>query len=440
MRFHQQAFLLLVAASSSQLVCGQGQRTEIEVEYEYRLEVNGVSTVGTPDVVLTSIDQEILSTLQETLPNGGTTSEEEEPNVRFETIDSNLFSACFTKSERCSLIKSKLVVSYLGEKPQHSLEMVALNLVQKYLKDFSMNGDANEGGEVLITYLYPLAVSTLAQFQIAPVLQGRMNTTQIAIVQDSFVEVFGAITAAIEGDTEIINAQFLYQDLFAMEDPETGAATVVVLEENTPLEKSGSPSIFLEIVSSSLLATDLLINGICRECTSVEFGEVVNAVIEENLQAYKVKLQENGALASSEYFADLTTVTFDVPELPSKLDPIEDDTIYDFQTSTVDSTVPWFLWMGLAIGVVVLLFGSYCIHKETQEFAKEDVSTSESEFEIDGDEEESREDEEAGSSGLTEVDYVEGTTPTYDLEETQVETVTNQTDDGNESKYEVYVF
>jgi hypothetical protein len=101
---------------------GTWSRTQMEVSYQFQLEVNNDETTGTTLDVLGNIDLDILDTLQETLPNGQAASKAEEPNVKFERVSSEIFSACFTKSKQCSLIRSTILVSYKGQKPEHLVE------------------------------------------------------------------------------------------------------------------------------------------------------------------------------------------------------------------------------------------------------------------------------------------------------------------------------
>ena len=389
-------------------------RTEIDVAYEYQLEVNSVQTTGSTSDVLQRIDNEILATLQETLPNGYVTDPNDLPNVKFESVSSEIFSACFTTSEQCSLIRSNILVSYEGAKPDHSVEKVTLNLVQEYLAAFQ---DATSA--TMITYEYPRAVESLAQFRMGPVIT-RMGTIERNVLESTFLEVFGAIVAAIEGDTLVQDVQFLYQDLFPFQESETEA-------------------------NDYTLATDVRVTGYCRDCSSQEFGDMVDRVITQNLAAYKNKLMSNGDGASSDFFSHITELSYKVPELPSKLPPIEDQSIFDGKPPEVRRAVPWFLFLGIALGVCVILFGSFAIYSDKIEFLdKEDFSTSDSEGY--GEEEE---DEETGNGEEEATEYAEESQfadGTYDgIDDYQVETIApTTTEEGTnaetKSDYEVYVF
>lgn len=386
-------------------------RTEIEVEYEYQLEVISIETTGTTEDVLQKIDSDILSSLQQTLPNGYSADPYDLPNVKFESVSSEIYSACFTTSEQCSLIRSNILVSYEGEKPDHSVEKVTLNLVQEYLASFE-----NEASDTNITYEYPSSVESLAQFRMGPV-SGRMSSVETNLLENTFLEVFGAIVAAIEGDTIVQDVQFLYQDLF-------------------PYDAKGA-EIFM-------LATDVRVTGYCRDCSSQEFGDMVDRVITQNLAAYKTKLMLNGDNAFSDFFSEVTQLTYKVPELPSNLPPIEDESIFDGKPPKVKREVPWFLFLGIALGLCVILFGSFAIYSDKIEFLdKEDFSTSDSEGYGNEEDEEVGNVEEEGTEYAEESQFADGT---YDgLDDYQVETIApTATGDGTnaetKSDYEVYVF
>jgi hypothetical protein len=419
--------LLLLGACSPSFVAAE--RTEITVDYEYQLEVNGVNRVGTTEDVLGTIDSQIIGALQEALPNGGTSSSEELPNVQYETINSEIFSACFTKSEQCSLVRSSILISYEGEKPEQSVEWVTLRLVQNFLKQYSM-----QEALVAITYAYPYMVSTLTHFQM-DFVRGAMSSTEIEVMRATFLQVFGAIVFAIEGDTEVRDAKFLYQDLFDVRRLQENNImnTTEVLDGNFTLNGN------FTLDGNFTLSMDLQVTGFCRECTSPQFGDVVNNVIIENIEAFGTKLIINSGAVGSSYFDDVTTVSFAVPELPSVLPPMEDDTIFDMEPPYVNTKQPWFLWFGLSMAICIVCIGYCVIWKDRTDLEKDDAfSTSESELESDDSEGEGDGEEEGDGDG----DYT-NTIGTYDdatyqeLDDYQVENIT-PTEDG--SNYEVYVF
>eukprot|EP00339_Tiarina_fusa_P013875 CAMPEP_0117012540 /NCGR_PEP_ID=MMETSP0472-20121206/10532_1 /TAXON_ID=693140 ORGANISM="Tiarina fusus, Strain LIS" /NCGR_SAMPLE_ID=MMETSP0472 /ASSEMBLY_ACC=CAM_ASM_000603 /LENGTH=416 /DNA_ID=CAMNT_0004715635 /DNA_START=179 /DNA_END=1429 /DNA_ORIENTATION=- len=408
---------ILLLASFPGCAASESNRTDVSVSFEFQLEVNNTQVTGTTQEVLDDIDSTILSSLQTTLPNGAPDGDEL-PNVQFSGVSSEIFSACFTKSAQCSLVRSSIAITYEGDKPEHSVEFVALRLVQDFLKNFSIL-NAN----VLASYAFPSMVETLAQFKMDSV-SGRMSDTDISVLRETFVEVFGAIVFAIEGDTEVIDAKFVYQDLFEINDRRLSPANQTYVEHT---EENGEYT----------LSTDLKVTGFCRDCTSPQFGEVVNGVIVDNLIAFQSKLKINGNAVDSVYFTNVTSISFAVPELPSKLPPIEDESIFDGEAPVVKSKVPWFLIFGATASLCILCSGAYLVFKDRSDFVKdEEFSTSESEG--------------AGSYGdegyTQEGDYTNGERTegdgTYtELDEYQVETIA-PTEEGTttSNNYEVYVF
>mmetsp|Transcript_8980 Transcript_8980/g.24284 ORF Transcript_8980/g.24284 Transcript_8980/m.24284 type:complete len:412 (+) Transcript_8980:224-1459(+) len=411
MKFCAAAFgLLLSAASYAQagaLRRSMQTRNEIQVVYEYQLEVNSPATTGTTSDVMNSIDGAILTKMQKALPNGASV-DGMDPNVEFENIDSSIFSACFTGSDQCSLIRSTITVSYAEEKPKHPLELVTYNLVKEYLDTF-----ASDEKNVDITYLYPSPVTTLAQFKMEPVA-GEMSDVDIFVLEETFMEVFGAIVAAIEGDTRVVNSLFLYQDLFPATS--TNDAT--------------------DSAASHLMSTDLLINGICRQCTEDEFISIVDDVVSTNLPAYQVQLMSNGETVGTKYFSDVIDLTYMVPVLPSSLDSIDDESVYDNKAPNVDRAIPWFVFLAIGLAVCVLGCGACILRMEKEEFEKpDDTSESEDDYsEGDG----------SGDNGFVEaedVTYDQGqeVTAFEEIEDYQVETIVASEDgDGAEVSVSVY--
>jgi hypothetical protein len=92
------------------------------------------------------------------------------------------------------------------------VELVTLKLEQDFLKQFSVKSN-----NVVIGHIHPSTASTLAQLSVAPA-SGPMGDDEVMVLETTFAQVFGAIVSAIEGDTEVMDAQFLHQDIFNEED------------------------------------------------------------------------------------------------------------------------------------------------------------------------------------------------------------------------------
>ena len=441
MRLVSSLSLLLASLHAISSSADPANRTEVAIEYEYQLEVN--TTTGTIEGVLGYLDSTILLNLQRSLPNGQTKNDDEDedessdlttseteliseegnlPNVLFSSITSDVFSACFTKSDQCGLIRSMITISYEGEKPEHSVEFVALALVQAFLRNFS-----SKNHNMMATYAYPLMVQSLAQFEMDTV-SGRMSDVETQLLEDTFLEVFGAIVSAIEGDTEVVDAKFVYLDLF-----ETERRYLSPEENKTTTEAEENKTIAEDDIMEYTLSTVMQIRGFCRDCNSPQFGDIVNGVIVDNLKAFQNQLKVNGELIDNMYFGNVTETSFAVPELPLPLPPIQDKSIFDDEPPDVESQMPWFLIFGIVMALCIMLTGLHFICQEQSVATKEEMSTSESEAE------EPSYDEENYTQGDYTQDYTNGENThgdgTYTLDEYQVETVTEADGEYEEGDY-----
>lgn len=316
--------------------CSAQPRSTLNVGFEYQLEVEDVQSTGSTTDALEIVDGTILDRLQKNFPQKDDTGAF---LVEFNTIESQIFSACFTDNDQCSLVRSSIEVVYDAGKPEHSVEFVTLQLVQDFLASISMGKKG-----VFASYAYPSMVSSLAQFQMNIVMD-RMTDTEIKVLEATFAEVFGAIVFAMEGDTEVVDVKFLFQDLL------------------------GS--------FAQTLSAELRIAGYCRDCTMAQFEQIVVDTINGNLPAFQTKLKVNSNALNSTYFDRVSSITFSVPELPETLAPIGDASIFDETPPTVENKLPWFLWFGVALAILVICCGCYMIFRENAEYEKEDFSTSE---------------------------------------------------------------
>lgn len=362
-------------------LCSAQQRPTVNVEFEYQLEIQNSERAGSTADALNIIDGAILERLQRSLPDRVNGSQNGALLVNFNTIQSEIFSACFTDNDECSLVRSKIEVVYQEGKLEHSVEAVTLQLVEDYLASISMGNN-----DIIASFAYPTMVSSLAQFRMTTVL-GRMTDTEIKVLEDTFTEVFGAIVFAMEGDTDVIDVKFLYQDLLGSLD--------------------------------QTLSADLRISGYCRECSMAQFEQIVGDVITQNIPAFQNKLTRNSNALGSSYFDGVSTTQFSVPELPETLPPIGDTSIYDQSAPTVDNKQPWFLWFGISMAILVICCGCYMIVKDNIEYEKEELSTSdeseayESEF-MSGDEEEGAYEEEGTELDFETVAQTEADETQYD--------------------------
>lgn len=380
-----------------QQVGAQQPGTNTTVTFEFKLEVKNVQKVGSTQDVLNVIDGEILGSLQARLPDY---NEAGLYIVKFDSIESEIFNQCFTDSDQCSYVRSTIFVVYQDARPESAIRTVTLQLVEDYLSKV-----ASTYKSVRATYTYPMMVQTLADFELSPV-SSEMNTTEINVLENTFVEVFGALVYALEGDTEVVDAKFLYQDV------DDGFSNVTGY--------------------SSTLTAELRVAGYCRDCTASQFESVVVGVIGQNLQVYLRMLKENSNSSGSAYFDSVSNIVFSIPQPPPQLPPSKDSSIFDQSPPDVETKQPWFLWFGLALAILIICGGCYIVIQDTVIYEKDEYSTGDSS---------NGENEEFQGDGDAEAALAPGTSASKDeMENDQVETVAGHTEDGNASNYEVYVF
>lgn len=375
------------------------QGTNATIGFEFRLEVENVQNVGSTQDVLNVIDGEILGKLQYRLPE---LNDQGVHLVKFDSIESVIFNACFTQSDQCSFVRSTISVVYQDARPEYAIRAVTLQMVQEYL-----NSIPSTYKNVLTTYTYPTMVQTIGDFEIKPV-SSKMDSTDINVLESTIVEVFGAIVFAMEGDTELVEASFLYQDA---DDNVFSNATATV----------------------STVSTELRIAGYCRNCTASQFETIVVDVVEGNIPAFIRVLKVNSNTSGSFYFDDVSSIVFSIPENPPPLPPVGDSSIFDTSAPAVETKNPWFLWFGLAMAIIIICGGCYIVIQDTVVYEKDDYSTGDSSNGGNGDLALDEDAEDGIAKGNSAGSHDE-------IEMDQVETVAGHTEDGNASNYEVYVF
>jgi hypothetical protein len=346
-------YFLLPCLAACPYVLGQDLRDRVTIIYEYQLEVDHFLSGGSPSAestrdTLSRIDSSLTQDLQEMLRNNDVTIYEQIPTVVFLNVSSDIYSACYTSSAECSLVRSNLVVAFVGRKPKHSVEHVTVGLVRDYLQKYGLINP-----QVTITFHYPFFVDSLAEFQLETV-DSVMGEVEIAVMEESFLDVFGAVVFAIEGDTEILDSTFIYQDLVQIFKNET-----IVRTSND----ERNPQTNLKVELNTL--------GICRECSKVEYAAVVDAVIAEKLDAFRDRLKANGELANSSYFENVREISFALPTLPDSLPPIDDGEIYDSQPPKTDTGYPWYFYFALAMSICIVLSGLYIVYKDQSDLDME---------------------------------------------------------------------
>ncbi len=352
--------LLVLAArlgTGNPQVVGTDSRISITLEYIYQLEVNATSDESSGNVgsVVQDIDASIVSSLQDSLPNGTTPDDSLRPDVKYNSIASEVTGTCFTESATCRWITSTLDLSYAEGKPEYTVEQVTINLVQDYLKAYSERNTL----AATATYTYPMIVSGWGQFQILPV-SSPIALKDIAVLEKSFLEVFGAIVIALDGDTVISQAHFY-------ENFPKGVSNQTARDD----EKT-------RIINSTLW-TDVQFYGKCRNCSDDAFAALVNNIIGSALEPFQYKLTEIGRAANSSYFESINSVSYSEREMPDSLPPMDDFSIFDSQPPESSPSVPWYLYFAASMAMVVICVGVFLIRRDRRSLEKEDVSTGESE-------------------------------------------------------------
>jgi hypothetical protein len=412
-------FFALGVFITCDFVAGQGLKSQVTLTYEYQLEIfpsiEESSTALTGNDYLNRIDISLMDGLPEMLANDEeeSNSNSQVPSVEFVDISSEIYSACFTSADECSLVRSRLVIAYEGEKPKYSVERVATRLVQDFLRNYNETTQ-----EVTATYEYPFWMESNAEFEIQPV-DSIMTGIEIGVMEEAILEVFGAVMFAMEGDTDMIDSKFTYQHL--LESINTSTNTSSNDQRNF----------------RRMLNVDFEIVGLCRECSEEGFSGLVQDVVTGNVGAFRDKLQVNGRNMNSTYFDKVDRIVFAFPLLPDDLPPVEDNAIYDLQPPQSNSSNPWYLYFGITASICILLFGMYVVYKDHSDFRKEkdeDMFSTESESNISShfEVEETNIIQEYQLEGGGSKDAIDKNTS---LEEYQVETILSYSEEHTDGDY-----
>lgn len=324
-------------------------RTFMTVEYDYKLETNTSSVAEFADQqqpetnniffsdpledILLDIDSDIIATIQERIPNGDIPEGKTMPDVHFDTVTSRFINLCFTRSDSCKWVKSRIKLSFVGDRPKSAMERVTLDLVQGYLKDIN---DSNPS--VNAEFVYPMIHSPTVQFEFSPV-DGPMNDGDIEDLEEGFYNVYHAVVDAMDGDTEITEAFFVYQAY-------------------TEAEKK--------------LLVNIKYYGKCRYCTEDELADAVNAEIGPNQGTLLWHLQKD---MLNEYFQQVELLSFEGrPELPADLPPV-DQSIIDAEAPKAKKSIAWLLYTGAFVAMIVLAGGIFVICRDQRQLRKAEADT-----------------------------------------------------------------
>lgn len=318
-------------------------RTYMTVEFDYKLEANrtlpGQELTDEPDNIfsmtpledaLMDIESEFVPAIQARLPNGDIPEGKTIPDVNFNSVTSRFINMCFTESDTCKWVKSRIHLSFEGDRPKAAMERATLDLAREYLQNVT---DTNE--LLRTTFVYPMIYSTTIQFEFWPVI-GPMSDEDIADLEKSFYNVYHAIVGARDGDTDVSESHFVYQ-----------------------------------IVTGNRLLVNMKYFGKCRYCSEDEFIELVNGDIEENQKTLLDHVRSHGR---SSYFENVEEILYGLPIQFVELPPLDEE-IMDEKAPSVIKRIPWFLYLGAAAAVVVIMTGVLVICKDQRALRKEEAST-----------------------------------------------------------------
>mmetsp|Transcript_10700 Transcript_10700/g.25747 ORF Transcript_10700/g.25747 Transcript_10700/m.25747 type:complete len:439 (+) Transcript_10700:133-1449(+) len=397
-------------------------RSFMTVEFDYRLEANRTKSIGnnaTEDSkpgdnnifiekernaaplehAQLDIDTNIISYLQEAIPGGDITENGTLPDVEYTTINSRFINMCFTESDACKFVKSRIKLSYVENLPKASMERITLDLVRNYLNEIN-----EKNPSVNTMFVYPMIFSSTVQLDLSPVA-GPMSDEDTEHLVTTFYNVFHAIVGALDGDTEVSEVYFVYQDVVELDHDDDN----ITVSEN-------------EIPYRNKLSVNLKYFGKCRYCTEDDLDAIVYETFEPNENAFLATLTKANEQTDVSYFLSIKEVSFSRYAPPDVL-PDPNASIRGGELAS--KKIPWLLYGGVVIAVIVLFTGVHVIVKDQKELKKDEPSTSNES----SDESEKVEDGNGGGKAQTSNDSSTSSLNTNTL---------NQTD--MHSDYEVYVY
>ena len=324
------------------------ERTYMTIEFDYKLEANQTQVASgeieegadnifssTPlEDALLEIESNFIPSIQAALPNGQIAEGKTQPDVEFTTVASRFINMCFTESDACKWVKSRIKLSFVDDRPQAAMERTTLALAREYLQSVTASNDS-----IRTTFVYPMIHSSTVQLEFSPVV-GRMTDTDIMDLENSFYSIYHAIVSALDGDTDVSEAHYVYQ---------------------------------VQNVEELSNVVNVKYFGKCRYCTEDELTKVVNEQIETNTATLLNHLK---AHSQGTYFDTVEKIGFSLPKVYDELPPIETD-IFDAEAPTANKHFPWKLYTGAIAALIVICSGVMVICKDQKELRKEEASTGE---------------------------------------------------------------
>eukprot|EP00980_Cylindrotheca_fusiformis_P016159 scaffold4805_cov136-Cylindrotheca_fusiformis.AAC.14 len=299
-------------------------RTEASIQFEYILEVRDLNDSGAAPVVH-QIDSTILGELQKKLSSVEGLDKDGVPTIILTDVQSTIYSHCSPMAEHteCANVGTILLVSYAVGTSKEFIEFEILQLAKAFLADFD-----SRFSNVRSIYMFPRIEESIGQLTIAGMDQ-TMNPSVIAVFERTIVQVFGETLGSVGGDTNILDAKYVYQ------------------EQN-----------------DRQLMTQVMISGVCQQCTSEEFANIVSVVVDSTLDRFQKQLKENANAIGSDAFDSITSIEYTTPDEPHFLDSSDEDASSEGMGS---SSHPWFIWFGMSLAIAMLVLGAYILRKQLLE-------------------------------------------------------------------------
>lgn len=341
-------FNLLVSTATAQQQqqqnSNQGNRLTIVFDYQLQLNRTTEDSATIDDLLNNSNEVELLEQQQTSIDDA--LLQDLRDQFTIPSIATTLQHPCYTESDVCGWMQTNIVVVQKNKKNSATtLERSILRHVQERLE--AMNHSNFTGVTSMhTTYAYPMWNEGTGRFQLNGDLHRTMQENELEIIQRSFEQVFGEIVAAREGDTQLQQLHMLYQDLATDGD-------------------------------TSSLRMDFSYAGICRLCQTTDFIKMLESLFQDPmlLEAFTNRLKYDGTGSNSAYFDSVKSVTFSHRDMPKDMSASGDESTYG-AASASSKQLPWFLWLAVALVVLILATGFFCIHRDQQELMKEsDIST-----------------------------------------------------------------
>lgn len=224
-----------------------------------------------------------------------------------------------------------------------AVERVTLDLVQQYFKGLN-----EENPSLNAEFIYPMIHSSTVKIDLSPVDEP-MSEDDILHFETTFYNVYHAIVNAMDGDTDVSEVHYVYQDLEELK-PKTIEDELVTPKNN--------------------LGVHMNYFGKCRYCSEEELAATVYGSFEPNKQAFLANLKKNNYA----YFQQVQEISFS-PSTP--LDGLTTITPIDENAPRVNKKTPWFMYIGVGAAIFVLVSGVIVIAKDQKALHKEEASTSE---------------------------------------------------------------